>query len=159
MPANTPDARSAPPTGAVIVPAHNEERVIERTLHRLLPLLAHDTVEVIVVVNGSTDGTAAAARRVPGVTVIESGIGSKPAAMTLGDAAATRWPRLYLDADIDVEPEAVEAVFRSLADRRGPLAARPASTIDTSASSFPVRAYYRARARIPEQGTRLWGAG
>ncbi|MDN4612901.1 glycosyltransferase [Leifsonia sp. F6_8S_P_1B] len=159
MPANTPDARPAPPTGAVIVPAHNEERVIERTLHRLLPLLAHDTVEVIVVVNGSTDGTAAAARHVPGVTVIESGIGSKPAAMNLGDAAATRWPRLYLDADIDVEPEAVEAVFRSLADPRGPLAARPASVIDTSASSFPVRAYYRARARIPERGTRLWGAG
>jgi glycosyltransferase involved in cell wall biosynthesis len=146
-------------SGAIIIPAHNEERVIERTLGRLLPLIAQPEVDVIVVVNGSTDGTADAARRVPGVTVIESGIGSKPAAMNLGDAATTRWPRLYLDADIDVEPEAVEAVFHTLSHPGGPLAARPASIIDTSASSFPVRAYYRARARIPEQGTRLWGAG
>jgi glycosyltransferase involved in cell wall biosynthesis len=156
--------RATPVTGAIIIPAHNEGDVIEGTLRRLQPLLApsgggEPAIDVIVVVNGSTDRTADAARRVPGVIVIESSVGSKPLAMNTGDAATDRWPRLYLDADIDVEPAAVEAVFRELSRSEGPLAARPTSLVETSGCSLPVRAYYRARARIPERGTRLWGAG
>jgi hypothetical protein len=79
--------------------------------------------------------------------------------MNLGDSATSRWPRLYLDADIAVEPSAVEAVLRELGEGGRWLAARPTAVMDTRESSLPVRAYYRARARIPEKGTRLWGAG
>lgn len=150
---------SGGPAGAVIIPAHNEERVIARTLDGLLPLLSSPEVDVIVVCNGCTDGTPEVARRYAGVTVLETPVGSKPAAMNLGDAATERWPRLYLDADIEVEASAVEAVFRELSRPGAPLASRPSSVVDTRGAMFPVRSYYRARARIPERATRLWGAG
>lgn len=143
-------AASGGPAGAVIIPAHNEERVIARTLDGLLPLLSSPEVDVIVVCNGCTDGTAEVARRYAGVTVLETPVGSKPAAMNLGDAATERWPRLYLDADIEVEASAVEAVFRELSRPGAPLASRPSSIVDTRGAMFPVRSYYRARARIPE---------
>ena len=148
-----------PVTGAVIIPAHNEAGVIAGTLEKLAPLLSHTGVDIIVVCNGCADDTADIARRTPGVRVLETTASSKPSAMNLGDRSTTRWPRLYLDADIAVEPAAVEAVFRELAEGGRRLAARPTAVMDTHASSLPVRAYYRARARIPEQGTRLWGAG
>lgn len=148
-----------PATGAIIIPAHNEAGVIHGTLENLAPLLSHTGVDIIVVCNGCTDDTADIARRTPGVTVLETAASSKPSAMNLGDRATTRWPRLYLDADIAVEPSAVEAVFRELGEGSELLAARPSAVMDTRESSLPVRAYYRARARIPEQGTRLWGAG
>jgi glycosyltransferase involved in cell wall biosynthesis len=145
--------------GAVIIPAHNEESVIARTLDGLLPLLSSSGVDVIVVCNGCTDGTAEVARRYSGVTVLETPVGSKPSAMNLGDNATERWPRLYLDADVQVEASAVEAVFGELLRPGAPLASRPSSIVDTRGASFPVRSYYRARVRIPEQATRLWGAG
>ncbi len=152
-------AATGGPAGAVIIPAHDEERVLARTLDGLLPLLSSPAVDVIVVCNGCTDGSAEVARRYPGVKVLETPVGSKPAAMNLGDAATNRWPRLYLDADIEVEASAVEAVFRELSRPGAPLASRPSSVVDTRGAVFPVRSYYRARARIPEQTTRLWGAG
>jgi glycosyltransferase involved in cell wall biosynthesis len=148
-----------PITGAIIIPAHNEAGVIAGTLHKLAPLLGNPGIDIIVVCNGCADDTAAIARRQSGVTVLETSVSSKPSAMNLGDRATSHWPRLYLDADIAVDPSAVEAVFRELGREGRIVAARPTAVMDTHDSSFPVRAYYRARARIPEKGTRLWGAG
>jgi glycosyltransferase involved in cell wall biosynthesis len=147
------------PGGAVIIPAHNEESVIARTLDGLVPLLSSPEVDVIVVCNGCNDATAEIARRYPGVRVLETHVASKPAAMNLADAAVERWPRLYLDADVEVQASTVEAVFHELSGPGAPLASRPSSIIDARAATFPVRSYYRARARIPERTTRLWGAG
>lgn len=155
----TSSVPKAAPIGAVIIPAHNEEAVIGRTLDGLGILARSGVIEVLVVCNGCTDATAEVARRYPGVTVLEADAASKPAAMNAGDLAAASWPRLYLDADIKIESAAVEAVFRTLSAAGGPLAARPESVIDSSDSSFLVRSYYRARMRIPDSGVRLWGAG
>ena len=143
----------------MIIPAHNEEAVIGRTLTRLRPLLDDPDVDVLVVCNGCADGTAAVARLFPGATVLEIEAASKPAAMNAGDRATDRWPRLYLDADIEVDPSAVYAVFRELEQPGEIVAARPEAAFDTSDASWPVRAYYRARTRLPEDGVRLWGAG
>ena len=93
--------------GAVIIPAHDEATVIERTLTGLKPLIRHPGVEIIVVCNGTTDDTADRARRFPGVLVVEIDDASKPAALNEGDRIATAWPRLYLDADIEVSATAV----------------------------------------------------
>jgi hypothetical protein len=145
-------------TGAVIIPAHNEASVIARTLQNLAPLAESTGVEIIVVCNGCNDETAAIARSVPGVVVVEIDEASKTAALNVGDARASGWPRLYLDADIDVAPDAVLAVFDRLTGN-GSFAARPVFVYDTSGASVPVRSYYRARSRIPAPATRLWGAG
>jgi len=156
----TPSHASLPADthGAVIIPAHNEAGVIARTLTALAPLAALEGVEVIVVCNGCQDDTASIARRFAGVTVLETDRGSKPLALNLGDAAAHGWPRLYLDADIDIEPAAVAAVFGALAEP-DVLAARARYVYDVGGASWPVRAYYRARSRIPAPPRRLWGAG
>jgi hypothetical protein len=143
--------------GAVIIPAHDEEKVIGRTLRALAPLADVPSIEVVVVCNGCSDQTAAVARGFAWVRVAEIAEASKTAALNAGDRLASRWPRLYLDADIELAPEAVLKTLEAVA---GPTlrAARPAHAYDISAASPLVRGYYRARSRIPGP-LRLWGAG
>ncbi len=143
--------------GTVIVPAHNEGSVIERTLRPLAPLLAAG-VEIIVAANGCFDDTAARARTLEGVTVLEIPIPSKSRALNAADAVATRFPRLYLDADISITAATALRVLDRLSST-DILAARPAFRYDTSGADRWVRAYFRARARIPVMSRHLWGAG
>jgi glycosyltransferase involved in cell wall biosynthesis len=144
--------------GAVIVPAYNEAAVIKRTLSPLRQAAVDGYIELIVVCNGCTDDTADVARSVPGVRVVELEQGSKPAALNAGDAAATFWPRLYLDADIQISAAAVLAVLDRLA-QGDVLAARPESRYDFDGASALVRCYYRARERVPQHKLAMWGAG
>jgi CelD/BcsL family acetyltransferase involved in cellulose biosynthesis len=144
--------------GAVIVPAYNEAAVIKRTLAPLSGAAVDGIIELIVVCNGCTDDTAELARSVPGVRVVELEQGSKPAALNAGDEAATLWPRLYLDADIQISAAAVIAVLDRLA-QGDVLAARPTCRYDTDGASALVRSFYRARRRIPQHKLAMWGAG
>ncbi|MET4538954.1 exopolysaccharide biosynthesis WecB/TagA/CpsF family protein [Arthrobacter bambusae] len=149
---------AVPPSGAVIIPAHNEEAVIARTLESLQGVMAWGSVEVIVACNGCTDGTEAIASRFEDVRVLRVDAASKTSALNAADQAAVRWPRLYLDADIEISADAVHAVLKALSD--GPLlAARPAFRYNTDGASALVRSYYRARGRIPSTAQGLWGAG
>lgn len=144
--------------GAVIVPACNEAAVIERTLAPLSSAAVEGFIELVVVCNGCTDNSADVARSVPGVRVVELTKGSKPAALNAGDHAATLWPRLYLDADIQISASAVLEVLDRL--REGDvLVARPDSRYDCDGASALVRSYYRARSRIPQHRYAMWGAG
>ncbi|MCU1424757.1 MAG: glycosyl transferase, WecB/TagA/CpsF family [Microbacteriaceae bacterium] len=144
--------------GTIIIPAHDEEAVIGRTLRLIAPLATENGVEIIVACNGCTDATASVAREFAGVRVIEIATPSKAAALNAGDDAATNWPRLYLDADIETHPGAVAAVFHTLTSGDA-LAARPAFRYNTAHASSLVRAYYRARDRMPSTRKSLWGAG
>ncbi|WP_162989257.1 WecB/TagA/CpsF family glycosyltransferase [Glutamicibacter nicotianae] len=146
------------PHGVVIIPAHNEATVLARTLAPLAPLAAAGAIEVIVACNGCTDATAEVARGFDGVQVLESPIPSKVAALNLADAATQSYPRLYLDADIQVTPAALRMTFEYLR-RPGAVAARPAFEYDTTGASTLVRAFYRARRRMPSTNSALWGAG
>jgi hypothetical protein len=114
---------------------------------------------VVVACNGCTDGTEALAGSVPGVRVVSVEEASKTAALNAGDQAAGSWPRLYVDADIEVPAAALRATLAALADDDGPLCARPAFTYDTAGTSWTVRAYYRARNRLPQASASMWGAG
>ncbi len=150
-PAAEPSAR-----GAVLIPAHNEANVIGRTLGSLAPLIDRG-FEVIVAANGCTDDTVPKARSVPGVTVLDLPTPSKIAALNAADDVAKSWPRLYLDADVEITPIAVVDVFQALIEGR--LAGRPAFRWDTSGASPLVRHYYRARSRMLSMREALWGAG
>jgi hypothetical protein len=111
-----------------------------------------------VVCNGCTDDTADRARNVHGTRVLELAQASKPAALNAGDAAATLWPRLYLDADIQISAEAVLAILDRLA-HGDVLVARPSSRYDTGGASALVRSYFRAGSRIPRHRSAVYGAG
>lgn len=148
--------------GVVIIPAHNEAAVIERTLRSLSSLAGAGTIELIVACNGCTDNTVEVAAAVPGTRVLDLRAASKTAALNAADGATDRWPRLYLDADIEIVPSAVLAVLDRLSDRSEraiPLAARPARRYDLTGVSLAVRCYYRVRTRIRALDDHLWGAG
>lgn len=147
-----------PPLGSVVIPAHDEAPVIGRCLETLYAGFAPGELDVVVVCNGCADQTAEVARssRHP-VRVLELASASKPAALRTGDAAASAFPRLYLDADVVLPGSAARRVLERL--RAGALAARPPIRYDSEASSAPVRSYYRARSRVPAVLGSLWGAG
>jgi exopolysaccharide biosynthesis WecB/TagA/CpsF family protein len=152
------DQLHAFPSAAVIIPAHNEAATISRTLQKLTPVLATGQVEVIVACNGCNDETAEVAAQFDGVRVLNLSEPSKIRALNEADAATELWPRVYLDADIDLDPIALRILIDQLTSERS-LAARPTFRYDDSDASWPVRAFYRARRRIPSTREALWGAG
>ena len=144
--------------GSIVIPAHDEEAVILRTLDGLRPLIEQRLVEVVVACNGCSDGTAELAASVDGVTVLQTPHPLKTAALNAADDAATQWPRLYLDADIAISADAALEVLDTVS-RGDALAARPEFRYVVASASAPVRAYYRARDRLPNTRSGLWGAG
>jgi Glycosyl transferase family 2 len=145
--------------GSVIIPAHNEEKVVGRCLDALLSEAPEGSLEVLVVCNGCTDRTAAVAAGFGrSVRVLEIAEASKVAALRAGDAAASCFPRLYLDADVRLRGDDAVTVLRALTDG-AVLAARPPIEYDTARCSRLVRRYFRARVLVPGLMCRLWGAG
>ncbi|MGN7453707.1 glycosyltransferase family 2 protein [Paenibacillus pasadenensis] len=109
---------------SVVIPARDEARNLEA----LLPLLLGQTVQadIVVVDDGSTDGTAAAAAKHAGVRVVPAG--SLPAgwrgknwACSRGAAASASGRIVFLDADARPGPDFLEALS----------AACPAGTVVT----------------------------
>lgn len=127
---------------SVVVPAHNEGPLVAANLHHLLNGARPDEFEIVVVANGCSDDTAHCAAAITGVNVIEIDAASKIAALNAGDAAATVFPRAYVDADVRVSAATLRALARALATD-APRIASPRLHIDTSGSSLAVRAYYR----------------
>lgn len=155
-PTNSLPATSTFPSGSIIIPAHNEAAVIGRTLSQVAPL-TDVGVEVIVAANGCTDETVAIASQY-NVIVLDIPTPSKTNALNVADGVATLWPRLYLDADIQISATAIRLLFERLS-RGDVLGARPAFRYDTSGAEPIVRSFYRARRRIPASSRGLWGAG
>ena len=133
---------------SIIIPAHNEETVIERCLSALLDGAEPGELELIVACNGCTDRTAERARAFgPPVQVIEIEQASKTAAINAAERVATGFPRLYIDADVVLPLSGVRAVAATL--QNGHLLASPVADTDLSASSPAVRAFYDIWLRLP----------
>lgn len=141
---------------SIVIAAHNEESTLGGTLAALLD--GADDLDVVVVPNGCTDGTADVARSFAGITVVELEQGGKPLALNAGDAAARAFPRIYLDADIGVPPGGVQALVEAL-ERPGILVAVPGRALDTAGRPWPVRAYFAINERLPVFRSGLFGRG
>ncbi|WP_375237216.1 glycosyltransferase [Microbacterium schleiferi] len=128
---------------SVVIPAHNEGSVIARCLRALLADARPDEFEIVVVVNGSTDATARVAREVaPGVIVDEIVAASKIEALRRGDELATAFPRVYVDADIELDTAGVRSLAEVLSTTE-PRAASPTMLVDVTRSTTWTRAYFR----------------
>ncbi|MDX3423429.1 bifunctional polysaccharide deacetylase/glycosyltransferase family 2 protein [Streptomyces violaceoruber] len=107
-----------PVTGpvTVIVPAYNEKECIEATL-RSLARSTHP-VEIIVVDDGSTDGTADIAESLglPGVRVVRQANAGKPAALNNGVRHARYDIVVMMDGDTVFEPDTVRHLVQPFAD-------------------------------------------
>ena len=127
---------------SIIIPAHNEERLIGDTLRAVLADGIAD-LEVIVIPNGCRDRTAEVARSfAPAVTVVEVAEGGKTNALNRGEAVAKSFPRVFLDGDIVLEPGALRALLATLGG--GVTLASPPPRFDVRESSLGVRLFYRA---------------
>jgi len=128
---------------SVVIPAHNEAVLIPMTLRAMLHGDVDERLEVVVVANGCTDDTVAAATAVsPRVRVIETDEASKIAALNAGDAVADVFPRAYIDADVTVSCETLLALADVLGRDDLPRVAAPRLEVDTSTSSWAVRSFY-----------------
>lgn len=161
---DTPDRiddmrRKSVPALSVVIPAHNEERVLGRCLDALLAGADPDELEIIVAANGCTDRTVAIARGYGDpVRVVEVAEASKHAALNAGDAAATAYPRAYLDADITLEVAALRAVATQL-ERTGALVGAPRAVMDFQGCPPIVRSFYRVWCQLPWFTDNLVGSG
>lgn len=145
------------PIGSIVIPAHDEEAVIARTLRHLSDIVQQGLVDVVVVCNGCRDRTADVAREFPGVRVRELAQPSKTAALREGDRVAFAGPRLYLDADIEMTGRAAVATLRALSDDA--LAGRPPRRFECTGAHWSVRRWYAVRERLPSVAQPLWGSG
>lgn len=101
---------------SVIVPAYNESAGIEAAVRSLVA--SDHPVEVIVVDDGSSDGTAdlVEALRLPGVHVIRQQNAGKPAALNTGLQAASYELVVMVDGDTVFEEDAVRMLVQPFAD-------------------------------------------
>lgn len=135
---------------SIIIPAHNEESSIERTLRSVLSD-AVDDLEVVVVVNASTDSTAAIARSVdPSIRVLETKTPGKCHALNLGEATLSSFPRVFLDADIELLPGSLSKLLNSCGPDR-PIVS-PIPRFDLSEATIGMRLFYRAQRFNPYFG-------
>jgi glycosyltransferase involved in cell wall biosynthesis len=133
---------------SVVIPAHDEGSVLRRCLDALTAGAAPGELEIVVVANGCTDDTASVARvACPEAVVLELDVASKSAALNAGDHVATRFPRFYVDADIELGIDAVRATAAALVG--GCECAAPAPYFETRDRTPFIRAFYDAWQRLP----------
>jgi glycosyltransferase involved in cell wall biosynthesis len=150
------------PVASVVIPAHNEETVIGRCLNALTAGSRVREIEVAVIANGCTDDTVGVARGfladIPGLTIVELAEASKSAALNAGDDAVLAFPRIYLDADIVLDDEALDWLIKTLTTPQGRVSS-PHICFDLGQAHWAVRQFYRAYAHIPYLREGLIGLG
>ena len=143
---------------SIIIPAHNEEKVISRALREYADAVASGVLEVIVVCNGCSDRTAEIVASFVGIVCLDLEVPSKTNALNVGDAAASGFPRIYQDADVVLALDAVLKMARIL-ESSGLLAVAPQMKMEYGGASWLVRAYYDVWQQLPYVKEGLIGVG
>lgn len=143
---------------SVVIPAHNEAATIGRNLRALREGTGSD-LDVVVVCNGCTDRTADEARAAdPSARVIEIPQPSKVEAVRVGNAATDVFPRIHLDADIELNGAAALRLIEPIA-RDEVLATAPRRDVPRTGCSRWVRWYYDVWEALPQVESGLFGRG
>ncbi|MFG2036720.1 glycosyltransferase [Dactylosporangium sp. NPDC048998] len=103
---------------SVVVPAYNEKEGIEATVRSLAGGNHPGGIEVVVVDDGSTDGTAALveALKLPNVRVVRIPNGGKANALNVGIAMAKHDLIVMVDGDTVFEPDSLRHLVQPFAD-------------------------------------------
>jgi len=108
-----------PPSVTVLIPAHNEESVIVQTINSVLLSDLKD-LHIIVVNDGSTDRTGELLdtnfSRGPRVRIIHQVNRGKAAALNLAMSLADTEIVVTIDADTEIEPDAISKLVRHFSD-------------------------------------------
>ncbi len=105
------------PRVTILVPAHNEEKVIARSIESLLKL-EYENKEIIVIDDGSVDKTYAIAAwyRQFGVKVLKRPNGGKARALNLGLVYSTGEIVAVLDSDTVLYPDSLNHIVDVMSD-------------------------------------------
>lgn len=145
---------------SVVMPMYNAERLLERCLAPLLAMRARGEVDEIVIVDdGSTDGSAAIVRRHPGIRLeTMPAQGGPGAARNLGAEVATGDYLWFIDSDVVAADDAGRVLRSALASRPaaviGSYDDRPAASNFLSQYKNLVHHYYHQRGR--ERASTFW---
>jgi Glycosyl transferase family 2 len=143
----------------IVIPAHNESQVIGRLLRQIAPTAPEGEFDIIVVANGCTDDTAeVAASFGPDIRVVSIPVASKHAAIVAGDGAAADFPRIYVDADVELRSEDILELAAALR-QPGVHAVAPEVVLDLAGRPWTVRWYYDVWTRLPAVQGGLFGRG
>ena len=109
-----------PASLAILVPAYNEATVICKTVQSLLSSAGDEDFDIVVVDDGSTDGTADAVRQAfseaSRVKVYNKPNGGKAAALNYALTKTRADVVVAIDADTILEPSAVDLLVRHFVD-------------------------------------------
>lgn len=151
---------------SLIIPASNEAALIGSCLDSVLAsqLRAETALDCIVVANGCHDDTGdqarskghAFAQRGWQLQVIDRAEGGKPGALNAGDAVARAGLRIYLDADVTLDPALLQQLLTTL-DQTKPHYASGA--VNITAKGVISRAYARIWRQVPFMAEAVPGCG
>lgn len=129
----------------IIIAAYNEASLIRSTLNALLSDKKNDYYQVLVICNGCTDNTEKIIHD-EFETVLCHSIpqASKSLAIRYAESLKPGFPRLYLDADIELNAVDAVDIIRYTQNRTNAALVIPASSIYTKNSDYFVRCFYRA---------------
>ena len=120
--AGVTNAEAFTPPVSVLLAAYNEERVIASTIRHLLDSDYPAEVQVVVVDDGSKDGTAAVVEAIaasePRVLFLSQPNGGKASALQRALSAATHDTIIMIDADTMVAPDGIRNLAAPLADAK-----------------------------------------
>jgi len=143
----------------VVITAGGDGAALARLLRRLVPTGLTSDLSVIVVTYGNAGGAMEIAAGFGGdVVAMAIPAMSKLLALRAADAAASGFPRVFLDADIEIDERGVRALAAQAAEP-GVLAAAPERLLDLAGCPPLVRWYYQVWARLPEVRRGLFGRG
>lgn len=161
-----PARPNRPASVSIIIPAHDEALALPGCLQSLLNQDCAGSMQVIVVDNGSSDGTSEVARqweikfekRGHELVVLRLEKGNKPAALNAGDAAASGACRIYLDADTEISPNCISSIVAALV-RTSAVGLCCARMQVAPARSWVTRRYGRVWSNLPWVCQDVIGAG
>ena len=144
-----------PICASVVVPAHNEAALLPRCLRSVLHQDIDGVMRVIVVDNGSYDGTAEVAsewaRHLADAGheafVLKLERGNKSEALNAGDALVEGKCFVYLDADVELSPGCLRAVLEAM-DEPGVEMVAPRLVVARS-RAWATRRYARVWTNLP----------
>jgi hypothetical protein len=116
-------------------------------------------MDIIVVANGCSDNTAeVAASFGSAVRVLTLPVACKHEALTAGDRVAAGFPRIYVDADVELRAHDARVLAAALR-QPGVLAAAPRRELVMTGRPWQVRWYYDVWSLLPGVRRGLWGRG
>ncbi|MBX2847011.1 MAG: glycosyltransferase family 2 protein [Acidiferrobacterales bacterium] len=128
----------------IIIPAFNEAATIKTTLTTLMASYNPAKFQVVVVCNGCTDNTESIVREVfDNVHCYAIDQASKAQAIRHAEALDLGFPRLYLDADIELSTQGAEQLFEVASAFANGVLIIPHSQLIHKHNSRLVKGFYR----------------